>query len=671
MATLTSYAQNYQWAKSMGGSLGDYSHSLVLDSAGNIYTVGFFSGTVDFDPGVGISNLTNVGMTDIFISKLDTGGNFIWAKSMGGPITEQAYSISLDGSSNIYITGIFSGTVDFDPGIGISNLTSAGVQDIFISKLDPAGNFMWVKRIGGNNNDISFSSTVDAVGNVYVTGYFSGTVDFNPGLGTSNLTSAGLNDIFILKLDQTGNYLWTKGIGGVDNDFIKSIALDGSGNIYAIGSFKATVDFDPGAGSSNITSAGDFDIFILKLDEFGNFNWAKSMGGNGLDNGNSIALDSTGNIYVAGDFYLTSDFDPGAGTTNLTSVGDKDIFISKLDGFGNLLWAKSMGGNGIDDVSSMAIDHSANIYTTGSFQAITDFDPSAGINNLTSAGWNDVYISKLNAAGNLLWAESIGGSASDAGNSIALYGNQHIYITGTFEETIDFDPDTGTSYLTSAGLSDIFILKLNQCVNTTSTLTLTACNSYVSPSTNYTWTTSGIYIDTLPNAAGCDSVITFNLTINSISDLTTSTSALTLTSNNTSGNYQWLDCDNNYAMIAGEIGQSFTPTNTGNYAVALNQNGCIDTSACVNFGIVGLLENSFGNALKVYPNPTKGAMNIDLGESYDEATVTISNALTQEIFKKIYFDAHQLQLNIPGAAGLYFIEVNAANKIAKLKVVKE
>jgi len=463
-----SFAQGtkLEWAKSMGGTSGtsgESAKSIAIDASGNVYTTGGFHGTVDFDPGAGVSNLISAGNTDIFISKLDANGNFVWAKRMGGTSYDIAYSIAIDASGNVYTTGHFYGTADFDPGTGVSNLTSAGFEDIFISKLDANGNFVWAKRMGGTSVDEANSIAIDASGNVYTTGFFNGTADFDPGAGVSNLISAGNTDIFISKLDANGNFVWAKRMGGTEYDGTTSIAIDASGNVYTTGRFWGTADFDPGAGVSNLASAGNTDIFISKLDANGNFVWAKRMGGTSNDIANSITIDASGNVYTTGIFRETADFDPGAGVSNLTSAGHEDIFISKLDANGNFVWAKSMGDTFFDDESSIAIDASGNVYTTGSFWGTVDFDPGAGISNLISAGESDIFISKLDANGNFVWAKRMGGTSSDiASSSIAIDAAGNVYTTGYFSGTVDFDPGAGVSNLISAGESDIFISKLSQ-----------------------------------------------------------------------------------------------------------------------------------------------------------------------------------------------------------------
>jgi hypothetical protein len=353
-------AQTLDWAKSFGGSLDyDEGSSITVDASGNVYSTGYFRGTVDFDPGAGTANHTSVGLEDIFVQKLDPSGNFIWAITIGGSSFDRGYSITVDALGNVYTIGHFRGTVDFDQGAGIANLTSVGNEDIFVQKLDASGNFIWAKSFGASDEDEGSSITVDASGNVYSSGYFRGTVDFDPGAGTANLTSAGDWDIFVQKLDASGNFIWAKSFGGISTDFGVAITVDASGNVYTTGRFSETVDFDPGAGTANLTSAAYYDVFVQKLDASGNFIWVKSFGGSYSDGGNSITVDASGNVYTIGFFIDTVDFDPGVGTANLTSSeGTYDTFVQKLDASGNFIWAHSFGGISTDYGNAITVDAS-------------------------------------------------------------------------------------------------------------------------------------------------------------------------------------------------------------------------------------------------------------------------------------------------------------------------
>jgi hypothetical protein len=473
---------NFAWAKSIGGTDTDEGISIAADSNGNVYTTGVFFGTVDFDPSVDTYNLTSAGNFDIFVSKLDSSGNFVWAKNMGGVNSDWSISIALDSSGNVYTTGDFSGTADFDPGTDTYNLTSAGGPDIFISQLDNNGNFVWAKSIGGACVENAVDIAIDSNDNIYTTGRFSSAnADFDPSVGTFLLTSTStwIDDIFVSKLDSNGNFLWAKSMGGANYDSGSRIVVDSSGNVYTTGAFSGTADFDPGVGTFNLTSAGDFDVFISKLDSSGNFVWVKSMGGSRSDQGNGIAIGSSGDIYMTGIFEGTSDFDPSTSVSNLTSAGNSDIFVSKLDSNGNLVWAKRMGGVFATTHSShMTLDANDNIYTTGEFSSDdVDFDPGVGIADLPGAGSYDVFISKLDRNGNFVWATTMGGTNYDSGSCIFVDSSGNVYTTGYFSSTADFDPGTSISNLTSSGFEDIFVSKLENDIVAPTILSIVRANS--------------------------------------------------------------------------------------------------------------------------------------------------------------------------------------------------
>jgi len=765
----------FDWAKSMGSTGADYGNSITTDASGNVYTTGLFQDTVDFDPGAGTFNLTSNGYSDIFIQKLDANGNFIWAKSMGSFSGDVPNSVAVDALGNVYTTGYFNGTVDFDPGPGVANLTSASISgNIFVQKLDTAGNYVWAKQMGGSGFCYGNSVALDASSNVYTIGNFDGTADFDPGAGTATLTSAGgLYDIFISKLDASGNYVWARRMGGTDIDVGNSIAVDASENVYTTGFFKLTVDFDPGGGIANLTAAGAQDVYIQKLDVSGNFVWVKQMGGIALDYGNSITLDASNNVYTVGIFSDVVDFDPNAGTVNLTSDGSYDTFVQKLDASGNYIWAKRMGGIGIVWGNSIVLDGAGSVYTTGKFTGTGDFDPGAATINLISAGAYDIYISKLDVNGNFIWATSMGSTGADDGQSITTDASGNIYTTGRFNNTVDFDPGAGTFNLTSNGSYDIFIQKLSQCAPSNGIDTKVACDSYTWPlnSTTYTSSTntptvtltnaancdsvvtldliitnstagtdtqtacdsflwidgnaytasnntathtltnaancdsvvtldliitnstagtdiqsacdSYLWIDgntytvsnnsathTLTNAAGCDSVVTLNLTINTV-DSSVTQNGIILTADAAGAGYQWLDCDNSFSIISGETNQSFTTTANGNFAVEITLNGCVDTSACYSVTSVGIIENSFGNGLLIYPNPTGGNFSIDLGSNYQTVTITMTDVNGKVILSKTYNESQLLNLKLEEPAGVYLLTIDSGEKKTVIRLINE
>jgi len=458
LSTLVSLAQEaplLDWAKNIGATLYNGGNGIATDASGNVYTTGNFFGTQDFDPGPGVFNMSVTGSDDgIFISKLNSIGDFVWAKSITN-IYNTADAIAVDNAGNIIITGFFDkgDVMDFDPGPGTFNLTAVG-YDMFVLKLTANGDFLWVKHIKGAGtaaHAFPESIALDASGNIYTTGYFQTTIDFDPGAGTFNLTAGEFRDIFISKLDTDGNFVWAKamlgaGTCGVCDDKPRSIALDASGNVYTSGFLRGTADFDPGPGSFNLTPATGGGFFISKLDNNGDFIWAKTMGStaSGVADVGDMALDASGNIFTTGGVYGTSDFDPGPGTFTLTSAGSSDIFICKLNATGDFVWAKLFGVGGGDFASTIDTDGSGNVYTAGSFNGTVDFDPGAGTFNLS--GGSDYFLQKLDTDGNFYWAYSMNSGGSEASIKVQ---SPNVYVMGQLQAATTADLDPGPCSLIS------------------------------------------------------------------------------------------------------------------------------------------------------------------------------------------------------------------------------
>ncbi|MBK7855362.1 MAG: hypothetical protein IPJ79_11045 [Bacteroidetes bacterium] len=207
-------AQSLSWVNSFGGINNETSGVITLDNSGELYIAGTFMDTVDFDPGPSIYNVVSLDDNDAFILKLDSAGDFVWMKAISGYETQSIRQISFDNIGNLIVTINSESTADFDPGLGVYNLTAIGGSDLFVLKLNAQGNFVWVKQMGGYSDEsINFSIT-DQFNNIYLTGSFQDTIDFDSGVGVYNLVSAGGRDIFVLKLDATGNLIWAKQLGG-------------------------------------------------------------------------------------------------------------------------------------------------------------------------------------------------------------------------------------------------------------------------------------------------------------------------------------------------------------------------------------------------------------------------------------------------------------------------
>ena len=451
------------WAKQIGGTLQDFGTAITTDAGGNVYTTGVFYGTADFDPGPGVVNLTAVN-NDAFITKFDASGNLVWAKTFGGYLFD-ARAITVDASGDIYSVGSFQGTADFDPGPNTFNLVSNAGWDAYILKLNSAGDFVWAKSIGGNQTDACSSIVLDASGNIITSGWFNQTVDFDPGPGTGNLVAANNGqDCFILKLDASGNYVWAKGMGGNSSEKIIAVQIDGAGNVYSVGGFFNTGDFDPGAGTFSLTSQGGEDIFLSKLDASGNFVWAKSIGGTSDQVGNHMVLDASANILVTGYFDGTTDFDPGTGVHNLNGdydvftvkLDDDGNFLwAKPFGSGSSDYGRRIATDPAGDIYTAGF-----FQETVDFNSDPD---SSEVHLMTSNGEGDVFISKLDASGNFIWAVSFGGSMDDYVVGLTVDATYNVYSTGNFQQTVDFDPDTSSSFeLTSTGMEEMFVHRMTQ-----------------------------------------------------------------------------------------------------------------------------------------------------------------------------------------------------------------
>lgn len=464
----------YSWAHGMGSLWQDAARATTTDNDGNVYITGTFKDTVDFDPGIGVADLVtiiNPNAKSIFLAKYDADGNYIYAISIGHEVavdTTQLSStaIAVDDNGNTYIMGNFNGTIDFDPGPGTAFLTNNHFYSLFIAKYDSNGNYVYAKKIGGYVT--SWGIKVDQLENVYIAGFFYSTVDFDPGPGTAGFTASGDNDIFFAKYDEFGNYVFVKRMGSSGNDSAWDLALDNFDNIYITGTYQGSVNFNPntGGGVAVLTSATEWSSFFAKYDSNGNYIYAKNLSHNG-DNvvqASAITVDANSNLYLTGLLRGTADFDPSSNTVNLSSVaGSDDVFLAKYDANGNYLFAKSMGSPQLDIAHGIALDNDGNAHITGICSNAADFDPGPGIALINTAAYS-CYLAKYDPNGNYLYVMAMDGLQNPYNfrSIIAIDHSGNIFMGGSFENSIDFDPSPENAILTSAGDSDIYIAKYNK-----------------------------------------------------------------------------------------------------------------------------------------------------------------------------------------------------------------
>ena len=610
-----------QWANGFGSTSSDLGRGICVDQAGDIITTGGFRETTDFDPSASENNLvSNLGSEDIYVTKYDVDGNLIWALSFGSYNHERGEEVITDADNNIYVIGRYFNVVDFDPGAGTTELTAVGgASDVFVLKLDAEGNFIWAKSFGGNLTDQGLSIDLSSSGDVYISGSYGGTGDFDPGPGVFELTAVdgAPSSIFAVKLDSDGNFIWAKSVGGDSgNNFGFGIVVDDSDNSYITGGFGGTGDFDPGAGTEMLVTYGYDDIFILKLDADGGMVWAKNVGSGYGEWADDINLDASGNLLLTGYFRLTVDFDPGAGTAELTTVGGQDSFVLKLTADGDYVWAGQFGGTGADSQGLHILsDASDNMYLTGKYSGMTDFDPGAGVEERTAVGGTDIFVLKLSASGEYQWVKSMGGSLEDfGGNTMALDADDNVYLTGSFQDDCDFNTGGSPYEIGTLGLFDIFMLKLGECEI----------------------------------------------------DLAVTESGLVLTSAQDGATYRWLNCDESYAEISGETGQTYEAAADGNFAVEITMGACVDTSECLAIAGVGINESSQQiSEIKLYPNPATNYLVLKSSEAIIQVSI-------YDVFGRLVQVENESGFGIQGLAnGVYIANIRTENQVYSLQFVKE
>lgn len=384
-----------------------------------------------------------------------------WVKGNDGRGFDTGTSIAVDTWGNVFTTGTFDDTTDFDPGPGTLYLTPNGATDIYIQKLNASGDLIWVRSFGGSSlsGDTGLGLTTDAQGSVYCTGFFFGSGDFDPGPGVQTLSAAGASDIFACKFDSSGVLQWAYSAGGTQNDRGDEIGVSPNGDVWIVGNFQGTADLQMGTGVTSFTAAGASDGFLIQLNPSGNFVFAGKIGGNGFDDVKSIEFDPNGNSFISGTFSSTADLDPKASVASFTSLGGWEAYLVKLSPAGDFIWGKKLGGTSDEYICDVEYTAEPALIITGRFKLTVDFDPGPGASNYTSVGNEDIFLAKFDTSGQFDWAVTMGSTGYDQGQDISIGTDGDIYLIGLFTGNVDFDPGPGTFSLTTGGLTDICVVK--------------------------------------------------------------------------------------------------------------------------------------------------------------------------------------------------------------------
>ncbi len=460
-------AQSYEWGGRFGGIGEDVVKRMHVDANGNSYTTGYFTDTADFDITNEEYNLTANGFYDVFVQKTDTDGNLVWAVSVGGTMFDYGTGITADAQGNVYVTGYFDETVDFDPGAGESLLTSQGGGDIFILKLNSDGEFVWAKSIGSQDYEESTAIGVDPTGNVYVLGYLYATVDFDPGLDEFLLSSAGLSDTFLLKLNAAGEFVNAYTYGGDSIDLALDLAIKSENEIFLSGYFDGTADLDPRPNETHFeTATGDFAGYVMQINDSGEIiSLALTEGGS--VNIYAIEYDADNNMVITGNFSGTVNFDPTSGNSDYTfsSPNAYNGFILKVQPDGSIAWAAHLASNDPVFGYDIAVSPNGNVIATGFFGGEADFDPDPNTNFMLTKQSNsptDAYLWSLDTDGNFLSAYQFGGVGFIDTHQLGVDSANNIYLAAQFEGSVDINPlPSGVDQVTAMDFRDNYLLKFN------------------------------------------------------------------------------------------------------------------------------------------------------------------------------------------------------------------
>ncbi len=642
------------WVRTAGGPTGDYAHALTTDPEGNVYIAGEMEGTVTFTPGV---TLTSNGDNDIFVAKYNGSGTLQWARKLGGGSkSDKAYGISYS-NGNIYLTG------KYEDGGNFAGVYSAGYggKDIFVAKYTAAGVFQWFKKAGGSGSDEGAAISSDDAGNVYVTGWFSGTANFS-GISVS---SAGSKDAFIAKYNSSGSIIWVKRAGGQYDDFGRGIKTDNSGRVFVTGSFRYKAAFS----STTLTAIKGADVFVARYDTYGSLQWAKRAGGNYDDESRAVALDASSNVIITGDYGFSATF----GTKTLTGVDSSEVFFASFDKSGNFRWALGAGG-GVDKSPkgtdaekglSVATDPSGNVLGSGCYRSASNF----GSTTLSAWDNTDIYIVKISqtATQGRMAAPSLaaGDSATFCtGGFVKLslaYPDSSARYVWTKNHTILADANAAELTVRSAGNYQVMIIDGDDTLSSritkvTETNKLTAVitanrEKFCSDSSN------------LLQAPAVDGYL-----------------------------YQW---KRNGRIIPGANSAILKLQREGNYQVKIMQGSCVDWSPSTNVSfekcsstdtvraqdqVTGLSEQKDSSlVLKVFPNPNSGKFMLQLhmpptNDDSKKVVIELLDLMANSYYYKVmpagqtYFD-EVIELNDSVHTGVYFLKVSIGDMVETTKVM--
>jgi len=447
----------------LGSAGNDQVRDVAVDASGNIYVVGQFAGSVDFDPSTAAAVLSSLGGEDVFVARYSPVGALTWAIQLGGPADDAVHGLVLDQLGNLMIGGAFLGTADLDPGAGITAFTSNGGRDAWIASYSPAGVLRWARGFGNAGDDAILDVAAGTDGTVVTVGTFSGTMAVDPGQGIA-VVSAGGTDGFVASWSGAGAARWAFSVGGEGSDAARAVGPGPSGALFVGGSFTSSADFAPGTATSGLTSLGGSDAFLARFTDTGALTWVRGFGGT-LDDAVSqggLAVGSSGFIYATGEFAGTADFDASSLADGRTSSGLSDIFLVQYTAGGDFGWVVAAGGTGTETAAGVIVGAGGEVTITGGFEADARFDPGVGATFLRAQGTggaSDLFLAQYGPTGSFRWAVGVGApltgaSSRTSGAAVAAHGSGDVVVGGRFFGSADLDPGSALAVLISLGGAD-------------------------------------------------------------------------------------------------------------------------------------------------------------------------------------------------------------------------
>ncbi len=647
------------WITYYGGSDDEFMGGLTYNSKHEMLITGSTSSTNNIAFNGLVDTIT--GLQDAFIAKFDTSGTRIGATYFGGSKMDYTRSIAITKNDGYVVYG----HADSDSLFKNSpyQRENQGAGDLFLIKFDANDNLIWGTYYGGDRTEYNGTVAVDGSNNIAVTGRTNSQIK----IATSNAhvtQFGGLMDGFIAKFSANGNLLWATYTGGDKYEQLDHVATDKLGNVFVVGYSRISAGLAT-TGAYQTANAGMDDGLIQKYSPIGSLLWSTYYGGAKSDLATACAINSKQELVVTGTTNSASGISSSNSIQQPTKGAGTDCFIATFGNGGNLRWASYFGGNGNDAAyTSIAIDAVDNVY----FSGFTDSD-YIDYKGFSINPWDTYthFVAKFLDYGLLQWSSKLDVSLRYQNASIMVLPSHKIMVGLEGYYTGDTTKLVGQK--TFGGGTDCLILLIDDCAKEQID-SIEACKAYTWPATGKKYYTSGEYqrkLGVTPDA--CDSLAILRLVINPDTSVTRITGGLK--SNAKNATYQWLDCSLMQSPIVGATDSIYNPTYNGVFAVVINKNGCIDTSACTVFRNIGLDEHP-EPIFSVFPNPTKNTVHVQLKEGYTSAILNLYNNIGQKISTETITTAQSTTITLTGSAGVYFLECSTSQGAKYvIKLLKE